>query len=204
MNWLALRMRVTPTAPLPRLCCGRSDGIGGGLPHRLRAASSRLWLHRPVHITAEAAGLCRLPPKTWSCDGVSLNCRCSAVLFRKDIVPVYAKRVVGPTMAAAIRIGDEAVVNDSDGGGRCCSTRKRTEQCNNSLICPARSLSSCEEKAAFLYSDAAAQAAPSGAAAQTASQPFLAHGLCPSVRKRLSLLADVTRLMPFPKGEMAV
>lgn len=108
-------------------------------------------------------------------------------------------------MAAAIRIGDEAVVNDSDGGGRCCSTRKRTEQCNNSLICPARSLSSCEEKAAFLYSDAAAQAAPSGAAGQTASQPFLAHGLCPSVRKCLSLLADVTRLMPFPKGgEMAV
>lgn len=81
LNWLALRMRVTPTAPLPRLCCGRSDGIGGGLPHRLRAASSRPRLHRPVHITAEAAGLCRLPSKTWRCDGVSLNCRCSAVLF---------------------------------------------------------------------------------------------------------------------------
>lgn len=30
LNWLALRMRVTPTAPLPRLCCGRSDGIGVG------------------------------------------------------------------------------------------------------------------------------------------------------------------------------
>lgn len=28
-------------APLPRLCCGRSDGIGGGLPHRV-AASARL------------------------------------------------------------------------------------------------------------------------------------------------------------------
>ena len=41
LNWLALRMRVTPTAPLPRLCCGRSDGIGGGLPHRV-AASARL------------------------------------------------------------------------------------------------------------------------------------------------------------------
>lgn len=41
LNWLALRMRVTPTAPLPRLCCGRSDGIGGGLPHRV-AASTRL------------------------------------------------------------------------------------------------------------------------------------------------------------------
>jgi hypothetical protein len=120
-------------------------------------------------------------------------------LFRgtilKDIVPVYAKRVVGPTMAAAIRIGDEAVVNDSDGGGRCCSTRKRTAQCNNSLFGPARSLSSCEEKAAFLYSDTAAQAA---------LQLFLARGLCLGVRKRLSLLADVTRLMPFPKGEMAV
>lgn len=79
--WLALRMRVTPTAPLPRLCCGRSDGIGGGLPHRLRAASSRPRLHHPVRITAETAGSCRLPQKTWRCDGVSLNCRCSAVLF---------------------------------------------------------------------------------------------------------------------------
>lgn len=98
-------------------------------------------------------------------------------------------------MAAAIRIGDEAVVNDSDGGGRCCSTRKRTAQCNNSLFGPARSLSSCEEKAAFLYSDTAAQ---------TALQLFLARGLCLDVRKHLSLLADVTRLMPFPKGEMAV
>lgn len=63
-------------------------------------------------------------------------------------------------MAAAIRIGDEAVVNDSDGGGRCCSTRKRTAQCNDSLFGPSRSLSSCEEKAAFLYSGAAAQKVP--------------------------------------------
>ena len=124
-------------------------------------------------------------------------------------------------MAAAIRIGDEAVVNDSDGGGRCCSARKRTEQCNNSLIGPARSLSSCEEKAAFLYSGAAAQAAASDGAAQAAPsdgaasdgaapsdtvtpQFFLFRGLRPGVRKHLSLLADVTRLMPFPKGEMAV
>lgn len=135
-------------------------------------------------------------------------------------------------MAAAIRIGDEAVVNDSDGGGRCCSARKRTEQCNNSLICPARSLSSCEEKAAFLYSgvaaqaaasDGAAQAAPSdGAASATAApsdgaasdgaapsaavtpQLFLVRRLRSGVRKHLSLLADVTRLMPFPKGEIAV
>lgn len=125
-------------------------------------------------------------------------------------------------MAAAIRIGDEAVVNDSDGGGRCCSARKRTEQCNNSLICPARSLSSCEEKAAFLYSGAAAQAAASDGAAQVAPSDdaapsdgaapsataaprfFLVRGLRPGVRKRLSLLADVTRLMPFPKGEIAV
>lgn len=124
-------------------------------------------------------------------------------------------------MAAAIRIGDEAVVNDSDGGGRCCSARKRTEQCNNSLICPARSLSSCEEKAAFLYSGAAAQAAASDGAAQAAPsdgaasdgatpsatatpQFFLVRRLRPSVRKHLSLLADVTRLMPFPKGEIAV
>ena len=138
-------------------------------------------------------------------------------------------------MAAAIRIGDEAVVNDSDGGGRCCSARKRTEQCNNSLICPARSLSSCEEKAAFLYSGAAAQAAASDGAAQAAPSDgaasdgaaqaapsdgaasatvapldgaaprfFLVRGLRPGVRKHLSLLADVTRLMPFPKGEIAV
>lgn len=124
-------------------------------------------------------------------------------------------------MAAAIRIGDEAVVNDSDGGGRCCSARKRTEQCNNSLICPARSLSSCEEKAAFLYSGAAAQAAASDGAAQAAPsdgassdgaassatatlQLLLVRRLRSGVRKHLSLLADVTRLMPFPKGEMAV
>lgn len=130
-------------------------------------------------------------------------------------------------MAAAIRIGDEAVVNDSDGGGRCCSARKRTEQCNNSLICPARSLSSCEEKAAFLYSGAAAQAAASDGAAQAAPsdgaasdsaapsdgaapsatatpQLFLVRRLRSGVRKHLSLLADVTRLMPFPKGEIAV
>lgn len=130
-------------------------------------------------------------------------------------------------MAAAIRIGDEAVVNDSDGGGRCCSARKRTEQCNNSLICPARSLSSCEEKAAFLYSGAAAQAAASDVAAQAAPsdgaasdsaapsaavvpsataapQFFVVHRLRSGVRKHLSLLADVTRLMPFPKGEIAV
>lgn len=48
---------------------------------RLRAASSRPRLRRPVHITAETAGLCRLPSKTWRCDGVSLNCCCSVVLF---------------------------------------------------------------------------------------------------------------------------
>lgn len=124
-------------------------------------------------------------------------------------------------MAAAIRIGDEAVVNDSDGGGRCCSARKRTEQRNNSLICPARSLSSCEEKAAFLYSGAAAQVAASDGAAQAAPsdgaasddavpsdgaapQLFVVRRLRLGVRKHLSLLADVTRLMPFPKGEVAV
>ena len=110
-------------------------------------------------------------------------------------------------MAAAIRIGDEAVVNDSDGGGRCCSARKRTEQCNNSLFGPARSLSSCEEKAAFLYSGAAAQAAAlDGAAPSDGATPqlFLVRRLRSGVRKHLSLLADVTRLMPFPKGEIAV
>lgn len=94
-------------------------------------------------------------------------------------------------MAAAIRIGDEAVVNDSDGGGRCCSTRKRTAQCNNSLFGPARSLSSCEEKAAFLYSDAAAQ---------TALQFFLVRDLRSDVRKRLSLLVGRNASHALPQG----
>ena len=38
-------------------------------------------LHRPVRTAAKLAAVCRLPPKTWRCDGVSLNCDCSAVLF---------------------------------------------------------------------------------------------------------------------------
>ena len=98
-------------------------------------------------------------------------------------------------------------MNDSDGGGRCCSARKRTAQCNNSLFGPARSLSSCEEKAAFLYSGAAAQAAASDGAAPSATAAprlFVVRRLRLGARKRLSLLADVTRFMPFPKGEMAV
>ena len=51
------------------------------LPRRPRAASSCLHLCRRVRDEAETAGSCRLPQKTWRCDGVSLNCRCSAVLF---------------------------------------------------------------------------------------------------------------------------
>ena len=38
---LPSRVRCVHSAPSPRLCCGRSDGIGGGLPHRV-AASTRL------------------------------------------------------------------------------------------------------------------------------------------------------------------
>lgn len=69
--WAKRRHRRWATSPRRCICP----------PRRLRAASSRPRLHHPVHITAEAAGLCRLPSKTWRCDGVSLNCRCSAVLF---------------------------------------------------------------------------------------------------------------------------
>lgn len=69
--WAKRRHRRWATSPRRCICP----------PRRLRAASSRPRLHRPVHITAETAGSCRLPQKTWRCDGVSLNCRCSAVLF---------------------------------------------------------------------------------------------------------------------------
>lgn len=71
--WAKRRHRRWATSPRRCICP----------PRHLRAASSRPRLHHPVHITVEAAGLCRLPPKTWRCDGVSLNCRCSAVLFEK-------------------------------------------------------------------------------------------------------------------------
>lgn len=64
---------------------GRS-GARGGVPASARGfiTPSALLpqIHRPVRTAAKlAAGLCRLPPKTWRCDGVSLNCHCSAVLF---------------------------------------------------------------------------------------------------------------------------
>ena len=67
------RSPSAPPAPCPRcwVC----------LPRRPRAASSRPHLCRRVRDEAETAGSCRLPQKTWRCDGVSLNCRCSAVLF---------------------------------------------------------------------------------------------------------------------------
>ena len=67
------RSPSAPPAPCPRcwVC----------LPRRPRAASSRPHLCRRVRDGAETAGSCRLPQKTWRCDGVSLNCRCSAVLF---------------------------------------------------------------------------------------------------------------------------
>ena len=51
------------------------------LPRRPRAASSRPQPCRRVRVATELAVACRLPQKTWRCDGVSLNYRCSAVLF---------------------------------------------------------------------------------------------------------------------------
>ena len=67
--------RGSRTAPL--LC------TGGAVVSRVRphAASSCPQPCRRVRDEAETAGSCRLPQKTWRCDGVSLNCRCSAVLF---------------------------------------------------------------------------------------------------------------------------
>ena len=72
-GWVAAPPPACAPAPKPRcwVC----------LPRRPRAASSCLHLCRRVRDEAETAGSCRLPQKTWRCDGVSLNCRCSAVLF---------------------------------------------------------------------------------------------------------------------------
>ena len=70
-------------ARAPPPLCARQCGVFAGSPHaasscpRLRARCSCC----RVRDIADAAGLCRLPPKTWRCDGVSLNCHCSAVLF---------------------------------------------------------------------------------------------------------------------------
>lgn len=69
---------------------GVADGVGeewgeGGVPASARGfiTPSALLpqLHRPARTVAQLEVVCRLPPKTWRCDGVSLNCHCSAVLF---------------------------------------------------------------------------------------------------------------------------
>ena len=52
--------------------------------------------------------------------------------------------------ASCSRKGDLAVVNDSDGGGRCCSARKRFFQQRYFVSDPTRSVSLCD-MAAFLY-----------------------------------------------------
>ena len=72
------RGRCSRFAHCPPLLC-----TGGAVVSRVRphAASSCPQPCRRVRDEAETAGSCRLPQKTWRCDGVSLNCRCSAVLF---------------------------------------------------------------------------------------------------------------------------
>ena len=58
-----------------------SPRVAGYIPPRRPHAFCPARLCRRVCDEAETAGSCRLPQKTWRCDGVSLNCRCSAVLF---------------------------------------------------------------------------------------------------------------------------
>lgn len=47
------------------------------------------------------------------------------------------------TVKTVTRIGDLAVVTDSDGGGRCWSTRKRFTKHTHVVSDPARSMSLC-------------------------------------------------------------
>lgn len=54
------------------------------------------------------------------------------------------------TVKTVTRIGDLAVVTDSDGGGRCWSTRKRFTKHTHVVSDPARSMSLCG-MAAFSY-----------------------------------------------------
>lgn len=86
-------------------------------------------------------------------------------------------------------------MNDSDGGGRCCSARKRTSQTNTFHSGPAWLLSSCEDAAAFLC----------------IQSKILGERLIPgagaAMGKGLAVLCRITGLVPFPlraKGEMAV
>ena len=75
LGWGGGGARGSRTAP--PLCAG------GAAVSRARpqAASSCPQPCCRVRDATELVVACRLPQKTWRCDGVSLNCRCSAVLF---------------------------------------------------------------------------------------------------------------------------
>ena len=73
--------KMFPLSPPPACAPAPCPRCWVCLPRRPRAASSRLQPCRRVRVATELAVACRLPQKTWRCDGVSLNCRCSAVLF---------------------------------------------------------------------------------------------------------------------------
>ena len=72
------RGRCSRFAHCPPLLCTGGAVVSRARPH---AASFRSHRCRRVRVATELAVACRLPQKTWRCDGVSLNCRCSAVLF---------------------------------------------------------------------------------------------------------------------------
>ena len=73
--------KMFPLSPPPACAPAPCPRCWVCLPRRPRAASSRPQPCRRVRVATELAVACRLPQKTWRCDGVSLNCRCSAVLF---------------------------------------------------------------------------------------------------------------------------
>lgn len=135
--------------------------------HAPRPRPRRAYLAmRPAHalaVSAPPAPSPRLPlppllPTVWSfCRHVplatadSLTSPSALIPWTERVCasqPAFTFRGCGPFRVGA-RQGDEAVVNDSDGGGRCCSTRKRCEQPQSPSMNPAWSLSSREDKAAF-------------------------------------------------------
>ena len=64
----------------------------------------------------------------------------------EQVILKYARE----TVKCCSRKGDLAVVNDSDGGGRCCSIRKRFSNHTNVVSGPTRSMSWCD-MTAFSY-----------------------------------------------------
>ena len=58
----------------------------------------------------------------------------------EQVILKYARE----TVKCCSRKGDLAVVNDSDGGGRCCSIRKRFSNHTNVVSGPTRSMSWCD------------------------------------------------------------